>query len=216
MSIKPMHQTGAIVSKACIVFIGSRVSCDVHRPGRSLRSRLQVMGSTVRQRVRHLRLAMGSSSAKVLVLGLAITACAEPTVPADAIAVGFQELQGATRSRSKFGEPQRLVLRRASDFSSFWSGVQGESQEPALPDVDFAVSTVVAAALGARGSTGFEVRVEGVFVMNSEFFVVVRERRPGGTCVTGAAITNPVTAIVVDELFEEATFVEEVEVYECG
>ncbi len=44
---KPMHQTGAIVLKECIVFVRSRVSCDGPHHGRSMQSRLQVMGGAV-------------------------------------------------------------------------------------------------------------------------------------------------------------------------
>ena len=50
MSIKPMHQTGALVLKESIVFVRSRVSCNDQRSGRTLRSRLQVMGGSVRPR----------------------------------------------------------------------------------------------------------------------------------------------------------------------
>ena len=48
MSIKPMHQTGAVVLKECIVFVPSQIPCNVWHPGRSLTSRLQVMGRSVR------------------------------------------------------------------------------------------------------------------------------------------------------------------------
>ena len=46
---KPMHQTGALVLKESIVFVRSLVPCHGRYRGRSLRSRLQVMGGTVRQ-----------------------------------------------------------------------------------------------------------------------------------------------------------------------
>ena len=46
-SNKPMHQTGALVSKECIVFVRSQAFCHAQHFGRSLRSRLQVMGESV-------------------------------------------------------------------------------------------------------------------------------------------------------------------------
>ena len=45
---KPMHQTGALVLKEFIVFVRSRVSCNAQCSGRPVRSRLQVMGESVR------------------------------------------------------------------------------------------------------------------------------------------------------------------------
>ena len=48
-SNKPMHQTGALVLKECIVFVRSLVPCDDPHAGRSLRGRLQVMGRSVRR-----------------------------------------------------------------------------------------------------------------------------------------------------------------------
>ena len=50
MSIKPMHLAGAFVSKESIVFVRSLVPCHGRHPGRPLRSRLQVMGESVRLR----------------------------------------------------------------------------------------------------------------------------------------------------------------------
>ncbi len=47
MSIKPMHQTGAVVLKEFIVFVRSRVPCIDQLAGRPLRSRLQLMGRSV-------------------------------------------------------------------------------------------------------------------------------------------------------------------------
>ena len=45
-----MHQTGAIVLKEFIVFVRSSIPCNDQYSGRPLRSRLQVMGRSVRQR----------------------------------------------------------------------------------------------------------------------------------------------------------------------
>ena len=47
---KPMHLAGALVLKEYVVFVRSQVSCNGPSPGRSLRSRLQVMGESVRPR----------------------------------------------------------------------------------------------------------------------------------------------------------------------
>ena len=44
-----MHQAGALVLKELIVFVRSRVPCNDQYSGRFLRSRLQVMGGSVRQ-----------------------------------------------------------------------------------------------------------------------------------------------------------------------
>ena len=43
-----MHQTGALVLKELIVFVRSLVPCNVQHSERSLRTRLQVMGRSVR------------------------------------------------------------------------------------------------------------------------------------------------------------------------
>ena len=89
----------------------------------------QLMRNPVRQHLGHLRQGATSGFAALFALGLAIAGCAEPTVPEPAIAIDFEELDGATRSRSSFNEPQRLVIGRPSDLLSFWTNLQDSMLE---------------------------------------------------------------------------------------
>ena len=176
----------------------------------------QLMRGAVRQHVPHWTTGPGPDWVCSVVLLMAM-GCAAPSVPEDAVAVPFWEVDGATRTRSGFNEKQQMVLRSSADLESFWTVLErGRQPTSTPPAIDFTTSTVIAAALGSRGSSGFSVGIEGVFLAGDEWFVVVRETRPGRGCVTGPAETNPVTAVGVQGVFTQATFVDEVVVRNCS
>ena len=115
-SNKPMHQTGALVSKECVVFCRSRLSCHDQHFGRSLKSRLQVMGESVRLKTERMMRITSLALTLVFWVSLAEKAVAlqqEVQIPTD---VTYTILQEETIPNAKRSVDIRLNRRVSVDI----------------------------------------------------------------------------------------------------
>jgi hypothetical protein len=116
-------------------------------------------------------------------------------------------------------ERARMVIRDEVSFEEFWNELTAPTRPHGSvprPEIDFSQQTVIVAALGSRGSTGFWIAIDGVYRKSSKLYVVTHEHLLGSHCEASAMVTNPVIAIAVDLIAGEAVFVEEQTVHECS
>ncbi len=166
----------------------------------------QLMGRAVSQ---HGRLFVTALS-----IVLSSVSCAGPTVPSDADVVPYVVL--ADQTITGVGERARMVIRDTRSLRQFWNALNEYGEFNPLPEIDFTQQTVIVAALGSRGSSGFAVAVDGVYRKATKLYVVVHEHRPGSNCTVLTVVTAPTIAITVDFNAGEVVFVEEHTVHECG
>jgi len=90
------------------------------------------------------------------------------------------------------------VLGDSASWAQLWSRLYGGRQpQPPLPLVDFSRYRVVVAAMGSRGSSGYDVRVDSVVTYETGPVVYLVTVQPGASCVTLAVITAPVEVLRV-------------------
>lgn len=110
----------------------------------------------------------------------------------------------------------RLVVRDANAWAEMWARLHaGTSPSPPMPEVDFAGSLVVVAALGQRTSGGFAIAVDSATLAGDRLTVWITSTSPGATCMTTAALTAPVVAARVQARATAVEFREERRVEEC-
>jgi PrcB C-terminal len=140
-------------------------------------------------------------SLSVLVGAIALSACGSGSHPE-----APREVLGADSSAvllraeySGFTKAERLVVRSSVQWADVWATAFAQ-QTPvaALPDVDFSTEAVIVAASGTRPSGGYHIAIESVTQETGGIGVVVRTTSPGGSCVTTAALTQPVIMLRVD------------------
>jgi hypothetical protein len=96
-------------------------------------------------------------------------------------------------SYSGIDDSLRLVVRDAQAWRAVWQTIHRRAAPmPPVPPVDFAREMIVVAALGARPSGGFAIRVDSVIHLGDSLEVVVRKDLPGRSCLLSAAVTQPV------------------------
>ncbi len=147
-----------------------------------------------------------------------IAGCASvPTVPDDAEAVPFEVIDEATTVYSGFHDRARLVIKDDNSLAAFWAILE-RFKEPKTdpPYRHFDRQMVVAAAMGARGSGGYTIQIDGVYTKDGRLHVVVHETSPGSGCVVSQAFTQPVTAAWVMVYVEDVVFVEQETTTPCG
>jgi hypothetical protein len=159
---------------------------------------------------------------------LLLASCAEeaagpltaPRVPIGAVAVSLVPFDSALRDFRFFSgleSAQRLVVRDEAAWNALWRRIAAPVDPmPPVPQVDFASSMVVLAAMGVRPSTGYSISITGVFRESGRLYVEVLELSPGQDCVTGAALTAPLTAVLVPRGGDTPVYVEREETYSCG
>ncbi len=167
----------------------------------------QLMGRAVRQ------------PRRTFLTGLSVVvgsvSCTGPTVPSDAEPVPHVVL--ADEIRSGVHERARMVIRDEASFEEFWNELTAPTRPHGsvpLPEIDFSRQTVIAAAMGTRGSSGFSIAIDGVYRKSSKLYVAVHEHEPLH-CTVLTVGTNPVVAIAVEFNAGEVVFVEEHTVHEC-
>lgn len=110
----------------------------------------------------------------------------------------------------------RQVVRTAGEWAAVWQRMHGHiTPQPALPAVDFTRSLVLVAAMGTRPSGGFTIAVDSVVRRGGGLVAHVTSTVPGASCMTTAALTQPVAAVRVDATAAEVTFQERQAVREC-
>jgi hypothetical protein len=87
---------------------------------------------------------------------------------------------------------RQLVIRDPDTWSRFWSELGAGVQ----PQVDFSRDLVIAVASGQRPSGGHDIEVQRVTRSGGELRIEVLRTSPGPTCLTTAALTQPVDVVL--------------------
>ena len=143
--------------------------------------------------------------AGVVTLFLVAVACGAASAPDEAdVTLAFETLlEGA---HSGLDEPLREVVRDGARWAALWGEIHSRVRPaPRLPTVDFSRHMVLVVGLGTRRSAGFQVEVRSVTLQGGRLLVAVHETCPDGGAV-GMALTQPVHAVRVDRLAQDAAF----------
>ena len=69
----------------------------------------------------------------------------------------------------------RLVIRSRDEFNELWKGLfRSGSDKPALPEIDFSREMIIVAAMGQRGTSGYEILIDGACEIDHRLEVMVR------------------------------------------
>jgi PrcB C-terminal len=112
----------------------------------------------------------------------------------------------------------RLVVRDAATWQSAWAQVyRGTSPVPPAPSIDFSREMVIVAALGTRGSSGYDVLIDGATEADAGGAVIaIRSTSPGAGCASLTVLTQPVDIARMPIRDGAVTFVERSSVTNCG
>jgi hypothetical protein len=161
-------------------------------------------------RARHL------SRATALACAVILAACAQPNGPDS----GDDEIPVqpiVTESNSGFVESERRVIRDAIAWATVWARIyENSSPKPPLPAIDFSQEQVLVAALGARPSSGYSIRITGASGSGNAINVKVESESPGPSCFVLGVITRPVTVAKMGRTVGSAVFEEKATVKNCG
>ena len=122
--------------------------------------------------------------------------------PSGAVEVDTLPLpESATRWIGFSGGPstrQRLVIHDQATWAAFWTSVTWNVRPaPPVPEIDFTTSDVIVAAMGMRGTGGFDIDVVQVADTPTQRWVVVNETTAGRNCMTIQAFTYPFDVVRV-------------------
>lgn len=96
-------------------------------------------------------------------------------------------------SYSGLRQATQVVVRDDVTWQAVWAAIAGSANPtPQRPSVDFQREMIVVAALGERGSGGFDILVESARTTSRGLVVTVHVSAPGATCLTTQALTQPV------------------------
>lgn len=101
--------------------------------------------------------------------------------------------------RSGISDETRIVIRSQAGWQSVWDGLLhgGAAVAPPLPEVDFASSVVVVAAMGTRERAGFDIGIAGYERSSGVTRVTVRSVAPSSACPSSPVLTTPAAAAAV-------------------
>ena len=117
---------------------------------------------------------------------------------------------------SGIDEELRTVIQSSAEFAAFWSRAHRRfGEQPASPAIDFEREMIIVAAMGTRPTGGYGIYIDSAAVVKGSFAVFVRSVRPGATCGTTAALTQPVDLARAPRIFLSAHFVESATTHEC-
>ncbi len=113
-------------------------------------------------------------------------------------------------------DSMRVVIRDSTDWRRYWAAINGPMRPPPpLPEVDFARSVVVVAAMGQRSSGGYSITLDSAYRTRQALRIVVVRRLPGSGCVLTATRTAPVDVGRVEDVPDSVVFIERSEVEGC-
>jgi hypothetical protein len=134
-------------------------------------------------------------------------ACSEPPTArqdpvADALGGNPVQLVRFTQyfpaDNSGFERQTRVVVSSQAAWEAAWRQIwKNESPVPPAPAVNFDTHVVLLASMGVRGSGGHTVRLAAAANRGDHVGVRVIETSPGSSCVTTAAITEPVDVVLL-------------------
>ena len=118
---------------------------------------------------------------------------------------------------SGFSVPERRIITDGAEMAAVWAKIHaGQTPVPAVPGIDFAEEMVLVAALGAKPSSGYAIRIDSVTVRGGRLEAFVRQSRPASGCVLLAVITAPVDLARLPRLGGDVSYREAVEVRGCS
>lgn len=143
-----------------------------------------------------------------------------PTAVNVAVSVPITRLRaepGSFVSTSGLRTAQRTVISDSTAWRAAWSILwAGVPAPPSLPVVDFAREVILLAALGERGSSGYQIVVDSANSTADKGVVVhVRTVSPGATCGRYGVITAPVDVARMVRVPGPVSFREEAVVTMC-
>ena len=160
--------------------------------------------------VRHL------ARASVLACGVIVTACAQPNEP-DSVEGEIAVERLAFEIYSGFEEADRRVIRNAIEWAMVWTSLnKSHDPQPPRPVINFSTEQIVVAALGARPSTGYSVRVTGASGTGNGVTVRLETQSPGPGCGVLTTVTYPVEISKMPRTAEPVSFEETRVVKNCG
>ena len=119
-------------------------------------------------------------------------------------------------------EKTEKVIMSNGEWVEFWKAIHfNVSPVPETAFVDFSEKALIVVSLGARSSTGYDIKVKqivslGAAAMNS-IKVTYVETTPGKSCGTGLAITYPLTVVAVSRIPINMIIFEKIDVeISCG
>jgi hypothetical protein len=113
---------------------------------------------------------------------------------------------GAGLGAAEFTKPVFLRFRKRVYLERYLAkAIPG--RVPALPPIDFGRDEVLLAAVGARSSTGYAVRIVSVSEERSRIVVRVRETAPSLGDRTGARVTYPYLVAAIPQSPKQVHFV---------
>ncbi len=118
--------------------------------------------------------------------------------------------------QSDIRDALRTVIRDAESWQRLWTGVAGSrTPPPDRPDIDFGQEMVIVAALGMRGTGGYGIEIQEVYLEGARLVAVVVETSPGPDCMTTQAFSAPAVGVRVAHSDLPVTFVERRVTLEC-
>ena len=114
--------------------------------------------------------------------------------------------------------PARLVVRDAVTWQAAWAQInRGVSPVSPAPSIDFSREMVIVAALGTRGSSGYDVLIDGATEADAGgAAIAIRSTSPGVGCASLTVLTQPVDIARMPIRNGAVTFVERSSVTNCG
>lgn len=131
----------------------------------------------------------------VLATGCDEAAPFEPQDSADRLGVWVPD-PGATilhTSLSRLDDPTLTVVSYPAPWRALWTLAWGGTQaSPALPAIDFVLSSVVVVGLGKRAGLGFSVTIDSIVVRTVGAVLYATESQPGARCDASTGTSAPV------------------------
>jgi len=107
-----------------------------------------------------------------------------------------EPLSQSFRYASALREPANIVVRTQPEWEALWRRITArQGPPPAVPAVNFERDMLLVAAMGARPSGGYSIRIERVIDGGDRLEAHVVRTSPGSRCGAIAAITHPVDVV---------------------
>ena len=120
------------------------------------------------------------------------------------------------RTSSGIPDRQRIVVRSSVSWATLWRRIVGShAPRPAMPPVDFTREMLIVVTMGTRPTGGHTIAIDSVVMRGDGLRVFVRERSPGPSCITTAALTAPVALARLERSFRPVRFTTREEVRDC-
>lgn len=120
------------------------------------------------------------------------------------------------RSSSGLTERERIVVRDQASWAALWTRIVGSHRPaPATPAVDFDDEMIVVVSMGTRPTGGYAIYIDGVTAVRGNLVISTREVRPGPSCFTTQALTQPVALVRLERSDLPVSFVNRNVVRDC-